>query len=104
VLHQRHGGRVAGGGGMAHLLPAGIFQPSSVLPAAVDPDLYDESFGDAVDNNAGGSIPRHIIPFEANTLGRLRELNQLSPGAAAALRLAWHHRTTLVCAQSGDAC
>lgn len=39
VLHQRHGGRVAGGGGMAHLLPAGIFQPSSVLPAAVEADF-----------------------------------------------------------------
>jgi transcriptional regulator with XRE-family HTH domain len=35
VLHHRDSGRVAGGGGMAHLLPAGIFQPSSVFPAAV---------------------------------------------------------------------
>jgi hypothetical protein len=26
---------MAGGGGMTHLMPAGIFQPSSVLPAAV---------------------------------------------------------------------
>ncbi|WP_233574166.1 helix-turn-helix domain-containing protein [Amycolatopsis panacis] len=39
VLHQRDGGRVAGGGGMTHLVPAGIFQPSSVLPAAVAGDF-----------------------------------------------------------------
>lgn len=39
VLHQRDGGRVAGGGGMVHLLPAGIFQPSSVLPGAIAADF-----------------------------------------------------------------
>jgi transcriptional regulator with XRE-family HTH domain len=39
VLHQRHGGRVAAGGGMAHLLPAGIFQPSSVIPAGIERDF-----------------------------------------------------------------
>lgn len=39
VLHQRDSASVAGGGGMAHLLPAGIFQPSSVIPAAVAADF-----------------------------------------------------------------
>lgn len=39
LLHHRDSGRVAGGGGMAHLLPAGIFQPSSVFPAAVAADF-----------------------------------------------------------------
>jgi transcriptional regulator with XRE-family HTH domain len=39
VLHERDGGRVAGGGGMIHLLPAGIFQPSSVIPAAIAEDF-----------------------------------------------------------------
>ncbi len=39
VLHQRDSSRVAGGGGMVHLLPAGIFQPSSVIPAAVAADF-----------------------------------------------------------------
>jgi len=39
VLHHRDGDRVAGGGGMAHLLPAGIFQPSSVIPSAVVEDF-----------------------------------------------------------------
>lgn len=39
VLHQRDSARVAGGGGMAHLLPAGIFQPSSVIPEAIASDF-----------------------------------------------------------------
>jgi len=39
VLHQRDGARVAGGGSMVHLLPAGIFQPSSVMPDCVARDF-----------------------------------------------------------------
>ncbi|MGH3974239.1 MAG: helix-turn-helix transcriptional regulator, partial [Pseudonocardiaceae bacterium] len=39
VLHHRDSSRVAGGGGMVHLLPAGVFQPSSVFPAAVAADF-----------------------------------------------------------------
>src|SRR5690606_16157975 len=39
VLHQRDSASVSGGGGMAHLLPAGIFQPSSVIPAAIAADF-----------------------------------------------------------------
>lgn len=39
VLHQRDPDRVAGGGGMVHLLPAGIFQPSSVIPSALAEDF-----------------------------------------------------------------
>jgi transcriptional regulator with XRE-family HTH domain len=167
VLHQRDGGRVAGGGSMVHLLPAGIFQPSSVLPeaiavdfsiwrniqreyaeellghdeydgsgrpieyeaaepfakmdaalsagrirvyylgltldaltlcgdlltvAVIDPDIYDELFRDSVSSNAEGNMPVRALPFEANTIARLRELEQLSPGASAAIHLAWRHR------------
>lgn len=39
LLHQRDGARVAGGGGMVHLLPAGVFQPSSVRPDCVARDF-----------------------------------------------------------------
>ncbi len=39
VLHQRDSSRVAGGGSMVHLLPAGIFQPSSVMPECVARDF-----------------------------------------------------------------
>jgi transcriptional regulator with XRE-family HTH domain len=171
VLHQRDGGRVAGGGGMAHLLPAGIFQPSSVLPGAIaadfsiwrnlqreyseellgtaehdgtgqpidyaglepfvtmdqalsdgrarvyclgitldaltlcadlltvavfEPDLYDDLFRDVVDTNDEGAIPVRAVPFEGHTIARLREVEQLSPGAAAAIHLAWNHRKVIL--------
>ena len=171
VLHQRDSASVAGGGGMAHLLPAGIFQPSSVIPAAIAadfslwrniqreyaeellghdeydgsgkpirynelepfttmdaalhdghirvfclgvtvdaltfagdiltvaiiaPDTYDELFANAVETNSEGSVPARAFPFEENTLTWLSESKRLSPGAAAALHLAWMHRKLLL--------
>ncbi|WP_019812218.1 helix-turn-helix domain-containing protein [Saccharomonospora halophila] len=171
VLHQRDGSRVAGGGGMIHLMPAGVFQPSSILPAAVaedfslwrnierelaeellghdeydgsgqpiaysdleffarldrayevgdirvwflgitldaltlcgdiltvaviEPDLYDALFSRAVSANSEGMVTARTLPFEGNTLRDLREQGHLSPGAAAALHLAWIHRDTLL--------
>lgn len=171
VLHERDGDRVAGGGGMTHLVPAGIFQPSSVLPAAVtedfslwrniqrelaeellghdeydgsghpiaysnlepfvtldrayargdvqvwclgltldaltlcgdiltaaviEPTLYDELFADVVSSNSEGTVSTRVLPFEENTLRDLRQNGTLSPGAAAALHLAWIHRAILV--------
>jgi hypothetical protein len=171
VLHQRDGGRVAGGGGMVHLLPAGIFQPSSVLPGAIaadfsiwrniqreyseellgsvehdgsgrpidyaglepfakmdqalsdgqvrvyclgftldaltlcadlltvavfEPKLYDDLFCDSVNTNDEGVIPVRAVPFESHTIAYLREANQLSPGATAAIHLAWSYRKVLL--------
>jgi len=171
VLHQRDSASVAGGGGMAHLLPAGIFQPSSVIPAAIAadfsiwrniqreyaeellghdeydgsgkpirydklepfttmdealrdghirvfclgvtldaltlagdiltvaviaPDTYDALFANAVETNSEGSMPARAFPFEENTLTWLRESKRLSPGAAAALHLAWGNRKVLL--------
>jgi transcriptional regulator with XRE-family HTH domain len=170
VLHQRDSASVSGGGGMAHLLPAGIFQPSSVIPAAIAadfsiwrniqreyaeellghdeydgsgkpirydklepfttmdealrdghirvfclgvaldaltlagdiltvaviaPDTYDALFANAVETNSEGSMPARAFPFEENTLTWLRESKRLSPGAAAALHLAWINRKVL---------
>ncbi len=167
VLHQRDGAGVAGGGGMTHLLPAGIFQPCSVMPESVandfsiwrniqreyaeemlgqaecdgsgqpidydniepfatmnqaladgqirvycvgmtldaltlcgdlltvavfEPALYDELFGEHVSRNDEGAIPARAVPFEANTIQQLRESGRLSPGAIAAIHLAWQHR------------
>lgn len=42
VLHNRAAGNVAVAGGMLHIMPAGVFQPSSILPAAqaTDFDLW----------------------------------------------------------------
>ncbi|ANY09280.1 helix-turn-helix domain-containing protein [Pseudonocardia sp. HH130630-07] len=39
VLHERDGGKVADGGGLCHVMPAGEFQPSSVDPADVRDDF-----------------------------------------------------------------
>lgn len=38
VLHERDGGKVADGGGVCHVVPAGEFQPSSVDPT----DVYND--------------------------------------------------------------
>jgi transcriptional regulator with XRE-family HTH domain len=39
VLHNRSAGNVAVAGGMLHIMPAGVFQPSSILPAAQSADF-----------------------------------------------------------------
>ncbi len=39
VLHERDGGKVADGGGLCHVMPAGEFQPSSADPADVHNDF-----------------------------------------------------------------
>ncbi len=64
--------------------------------AVIEPDLYDTLFGDAVSTNTEGSVPTRVLPFESHTLNHLREQGQLSPGAAAALHLAWQHRSKLL--------
>jgi hypothetical protein len=64
--------------------------------AVIEPDLYDELFHDVVARNAEGSVPTRAVPFEANTIDKLRELEQLSPGACAALHLAWQHRKVIL--------
>ncbi|MGB3437624.1 MAG: transcriptional regulator [Actinophytocola sp.] len=39
VLHERDGGKVADGGGLCHVMPAGEFQPSSMHPADLANDF-----------------------------------------------------------------
>ena len=39
VLHNRSAGNVAVAGGMLHIMPAGVFQPSSILPTAQTDDF-----------------------------------------------------------------
>ncbi|WP_237774696.1 XRE family transcriptional regulator [Actinosynnema sp. ALI-1.44] len=39
VLHERDGGKVADGGGLCHVMPAGEFQPSSVHPVDIRDDF-----------------------------------------------------------------
>jgi hypothetical protein len=64
--------------------------------AVFEPDLYDDLFRDSVDTNDEGAIPVRAVPFEGHTIARLREVEQLSPGAAAAIHLAWDHRKVIL--------
>lgn len=72
VLHSRDAGRVAVCGGMFHVMPAGVFQPSSMSPAARAHDFdlwrnmmreYSEEFLGNLehDGNLGG-----LVDYEAD--------------------------------------
>jgi transcriptional regulator with XRE-family HTH domain len=80
VLHSRDAGRVAVCGGMFHVMPAGVFQPSSMSPAACSHDFdlwrnmmreYSEEFLGNLehDGNMGG-----LVDYEADE--PFRSLNQ----------------------------
>jgi hypothetical protein len=63
--------------------------------AVFDPELYDCLFCDSVSTNDEGSIPVRALPFEWHTIDRLQKENLL-PGAAAAVHLAWHYRKEIL--------
>ena len=67
--------------------------------AVFEPDLYDDLFCDSVNTNDEGAILARAVPFESHTIARLREVAQLSPGAATAVHLAWSHRKTILAGQ-----
>ncbi|MFB9448161.1 transcriptional regulator [Dactylosporangium vinaceum] len=86
VLHNRSAGNVAVAGGMLHIMPAGVFQPSSILPAAqtADFDLWrnimrefsEEFLGNAEHGGDGNPADYAVEPlasFEAaRAAGRIR--------------------------------
>jgi transcriptional regulator with XRE-family HTH domain len=87
ILHRRDSASVAVAGGMLHVMPAGVFQPSSVLPAAQEADFdlwrnvmreYSEEFlGNPEHDGGGGPIAyEQTEPFvtldQARRSGRLR--------------------------------
>lgn len=66
VLHERDGGKVADGGGLCHVMPAGEFQPSSMLPADLANDFslwhnimreFSEEFLGNPEHDGNGSSP-----------------------------------------------
>lgn len=73
VLHDRNSANVAVAGGMLHIMPAGVFQPSSILPdaKAADFDLwrnimreYSEEFlGNPEHDGDGAPIDYTAPPF-----------------------------------------
>jgi transcriptional regulator with XRE-family HTH domain len=69
IIHQRDGASVAVAGEMLHIMPAGVFQPSSVLPAAQQNDFslwrnvmreFSEEFLGNPEHNGDG----HPIAYE----------------------------------------
>ncbi|HEY2723363.1 MAG TPA: helix-turn-helix transcriptional regulator [Pseudonocardiaceae bacterium] len=92
VLHERDGGKVADGGGLCHVLPAGEFQPSSVDPADVRNDFslwhnimreFSEEFLGNPEHDGSTSRPidyAHDEPFRSFERAR----------AEGALRI-WHY-------------
>jgi hypothetical protein len=67
--------------------------------AVFEPELYDDLFCNSVTTNDEGAITVRAVPFEEHTIARLREIEQLSPGAAAAIHLAWSHRKVILTGQ-----
>jgi transcriptional regulator with XRE-family HTH domain len=88
ILHRRDAGHVAVAGGMYHVMPAGVFQPSSVSPTACSADFdlwrnmmreYSEEFLGRLEHDGNASTPidyEHEEPFrslnQARQEGRLR--------------------------------
>ena len=73
VLHDRSAARVATAGGMLHIMPAGVFQPSSILPGAQVEDFdlwrnimreYSEEFlGNREHDGDGAPVDYTAEPF-----------------------------------------
>jgi len=86
VLHDRNAGNVAVAGGMLHVMPCGIFQPSSITHAAQVADFnlwrnilreYSEEFlGNPEHDGDGDQIDYGAPPFaafeEARAAGKVR--------------------------------
>jgi hypothetical protein len=85
VLHNRSAGNVAVAGGMLHIMPAGVFQPSSVLSAAQTADFdlwrniareYSEEFlGNAEHGGDGRPADYAVEPLAS--LQRARDDGQV---------------------------
>jgi hypothetical protein len=86
VLHRRDAAKVAIAGGMLHVMPAGTFQPSSVLPAAqaADFDLwrnvmreYSEEFLGNPEHDGDGTPINYDRTEPFLTLDKARQDGQL---------------------------
>jgi hypothetical protein len=69
---------------------------TDLLAAVVfDADTYDELFAEAVADNAEGSVLPDV-PFTEDQVDRYAGQEPTQAAGAALLRLAWHHRPTLL--------
>lgn len=86
VLHRRDAASVATAGGMLHIMPAGVFQPSSVLPAAQANDFnlwrnvmreYSEEFLGNPEHDGDGSPIDYARTEPFSTLDQARQDGRL---------------------------
>ena len=101
LLHDRNSSRVAVAGGMYHLIPAGMFQPSSVSPLdhVNDFDLWrnvmreysEELLGNPEHDGSGRRQPRHVSSSRGATATRScpRSLPRHARAGDRSRRLRW---------------
>jgi hypothetical protein len=82
VLHERDGGKVADGGGLCHVMPAGEFQPSSLSPVDIERDFslwrniareYAEEFLGTPERDGFDAEPQDYMdsdPYRALSIAR----------------------------------
>lgn len=82
-----------------HVLGMGVdpltFATDILAAVVFDAETYDELFADAVAQNVEGSVIPSI-PFTTNQVDRYARQEPTQAAGAALLRLAWHHRGTLL--------
>ena len=83
----------------AYVLGMGVdpltFATDLLAAVVFDADTYDELFADAVAQNAEGWV-LPAVPFTVDQVDRYAGQEPTQAAAAALLRLAWHHRGTLL--------
>lgn len=63
--------------------------------AIFDSEVFDEVFGNMVEENEEGSVDRQVFTFDDRTISRLLETEPLVPSGAACLHLAREHRQSI---------
>ena len=86
ILHRRDSKAVTLAGGMLHVMPCGVFQPSSVLPEAVDADFdlwrnFQREFSEELLGNLEHGGDEQPVDYGAEpfaTLDRARDAGQVA--------------------------
>ena len=96
---ERMNAAVAAGQVRPYLLGLGVdpltFATDLLSAVVFDADAYDELFAAAVADNAEGAV-LPAVPFTADEVDRYTGHEPTQAAGAAVLRLAWHHRGTLL--------
>jgi hypothetical protein len=64
--------------------------------AIFDSDVFDDIFGNMVQENDEGNVDRQPFTFDQSTIAQLLETEPLAPSGAACLHLAWENRASIL--------